>query len=597
MRFEPSTGLMRHVRLGDREVLRGIYAAVRDRRWHTVRPEVALVEVERGPDHFRLVLDVETREGDIHFRWRGVLTGSPDGTVRYQMDGSARSSFLRNRIGFCVLHPVEECAGQSCSLQHTDGEWERSRFPLDISPHQPFFDLQAIAHEVEPGVRAELRFEGDVFETEDQRNWTDASFKTYCTPLARPFPAPIREGEVVRQAVTLTLTGAPRSTPGEVERGEVEVRVVDDAVAGLPTIGVGHATHGRPLDAVQVERLRALAPAHLRVELRLGDSDLEGWLREGWATAAAIGVPLEAALYLSGDPEGELARLRRLLDQVAPRVARWLVFHADEPSTTGPWAALVRRVLGDYGGGVPVGAGSNANFTELNRGRPQASELDFVCYPVNPQVHAFDDLSLVETLPVQGETVRNARRFAGTPVVVSPVTLRPRPAPGSDAEGQADPRQGTRVGAAWTLGSIKHLAQAGAASVTYFEATGAGGLMGDEVYPVYHVLADVLESAGARVLRARSGDPLRAEALALRTGRGVRLLACNLSPEAVTLRVTGLGGGRDGRIRVLDARSERLATREPRRFREEGWRALGPGDGELRVELGAHAFACIDLPG
>ena len=30
---------------------------------------------------------------------------------------------------------------------------------------------------------------GDVFEMEDQRNWTDASFKTYCTPLRQPFPA------------------------------------------------------------------------------------------------------------------------------------------------------------------------------------------------------------------------------------------------------------------------------------------------------------------------------------------------------------------------------------------------------------------------
>ena len=40
---------------------------------------------------------------------------------------------------------------------------------------------------------------------EDQRNWTDASFKTYCTPLARPFPVPVQAGDRVDQRVALTV--------------------------------------------------------------------------------------------------------------------------------------------------------------------------------------------------------------------------------------------------------------------------------------------------------------------------------------------------------------------------------------------------------
>jgi len=39
-----------------------------------------------------------------------------------------------------------------------------------------------------------ISFEGDVFETEDQRNWTDASFKTYCPPLRLPYPRPFEAG-------------------------------------------------------------------------------------------------------------------------------------------------------------------------------------------------------------------------------------------------------------------------------------------------------------------------------------------------------------------------------------------------------------------
>ena len=62
-------------------------------------------------------------------------------------------------------------------------------------------------HEVTQGVRAELRFAGDLFEMEDQRNWTDGSFKIYGTPLSLPFPVEIRAGDRVRQRVTMSLEG------------------------------------------------------------------------------------------------------------------------------------------------------------------------------------------------------------------------------------------------------------------------------------------------------------------------------------------------------------------------------------------------------
>ena len=36
--------------------------------------------------------------------------------------------------------------------------------------------------------------EGDAFEMEDQRNWADASFKTYVRPLSKPRPYVIAKG-------------------------------------------------------------------------------------------------------------------------------------------------------------------------------------------------------------------------------------------------------------------------------------------------------------------------------------------------------------------------------------------------------------------
>ena len=76
-------------------------------------------------------------------------------------------------------------------------------FPPIIDPMCPFQDIRALTHEVTPGVWATCTMEGDTFEMEDQRNWTDASYKTYVRPLALPWPYTLPKGEKFEQAVTL----------------------------------------------------------------------------------------------------------------------------------------------------------------------------------------------------------------------------------------------------------------------------------------------------------------------------------------------------------------------------------------------------------
>mgnify|MGYP006195238293 CR=1 FL=1 len=52
---------------------------------------------------------------------------------------------------------------------------------------------------------------GDVFEMEDQRNWTDASYKTYVRPLALPWPYTLEAGTELEQAVTPSLDWLERN--------------------------------------------------------------------------------------------------------------------------------------------------------------------------------------------------------------------------------------------------------------------------------------------------------------------------------------------------------------------------------------------------
>lgn len=558
LEFEPGLAFVRYIRLGDAEVLRGLYAAVRDRTWQTVLPKVTRLVREIHDSSFRLTFDADCIEGPIHFFWRGTLTGDEDGTIRFAMDGVARTAFPRNRIGFCVLHPLRECAGKPYRAESPDGARSEGTFPEIISPHQPVKNLRAITHTVAPGVEAEVRMEGDIFEMEDHRNWTDGNYKTYCTPLELPFPVDVRQGQEIRQSVTVRLTGKPSVTVRS-RAPEVLITPSGAAAVKLPPVGVGWA----PVAPGDVARLKAARPAHVRVDLRLA----RDW-RPVLQQASQLGLPLEAALFVTDDAASQLRAAAAALP--GAKLSRILVFHEKETSTSEKWLKLARQTLS----GAPVGGGTNIYFTELNRTRPQPEWLDVACYSINPQVHAFDDQSLVENLEPQADTVKSARSFLGAkPIAVTPVTLRPRFNPNDPATidhnpRKYDPRQGSLFGASWTLGSIKYLAEAGANSITCYETSGAGGwLDAGRAHPLYHVLAAVNEFAGAEVVPLSTTEPLAAIALMLRKGKQTRLLAANLTlkPVALRLRIPRLSG----RLRVqrLDEHSYPLATREPERFR------------------------------
>ena len=126
-------GDLRYIRLGDDEILRRIYVAVRDRSWGTVPPVISDIQMNIGTDSFLIRYHVDHRQNEIDFGWEGELRGYPDGKITFTMQGIARSNFWRNRIGFCVLHPAN-LAGCSAEVQHIDGTVEGTVFPLILSP-------------------------------------------------------------------------------------------------------------------------------------------------------------------------------------------------------------------------------------------------------------------------------------------------------------------------------------------------------------------------------------------------------------------------------------------------------------------------------
>jgi len=573
MRYDPTSGFVRWIKLGDHEVLRGIYAAVRDRNWETIPGKIREIAHEVGDQSFSIEFDSEHRQGDIHFVWRGILRGDTDGMLRYEFAGEPKTTFLRNRIGFCVLQPIRECAGARANLSRKDGGLVEGRFPELIEPQilgrGSFRDLRGMAHEVADGLWAELEFEGDTFEMEDQRNWTDASFKTYCTPLALPFPVEIQAGSKIHQAVTLRLSGNTTKTPSS------EVEIVSESpevftlqipavpTARLPAIGLGVASHGEQLNDHEIATLRQLRLSHLRLDLRLATDIWRSKLAQAATEAEQLGARLELAIHLPGKGAVDANELVQALEKHASLLVRVLALREGEAATSPETLQEVRKILG--GIQVPVGAGSDCNFCELNReqalGRLALNEADFLFWSINPQVHAFDHLSVMETLAAQAATVHSARAFAGDrPLVVSLVTLKPRfnpvatgaaeAAPPGELPPQVDPRQLSQFAAAWALGSLTALTAAKVESVTYFETTGWRGVMeraaGSPLpskfpsrpgspFPVFEALASLVGHGQAASVACLLADGVSALFL-FADGSLMRIVACNQRPQMRTVR-------------------------------------------------------------
>jgi hypothetical protein len=588
-------GELRWIRLGEREVLRGIYAAVRDESWFRVPAELEDLRIEAEPESFRIRFRARHRRGRIHFVWDGEVEGRQDGRIIFRMDGAAASTFRRNRIGLCVLHPAEECAGHACIVETTDGDRLEQGFPALVSPHQPFRNVRAILHEVTAGVEAEVRMEGETFETEDQRNWSDASFKTYGTPLHLPLPVEVAEGTRVAQSVSVSLFGltaapvrqAAAAVPGALakRRNSTEPVVVRAGVADCvarPRVGLGGAGLVA-LDEAGASRLRRLRLAHLRADLRLGEPGWSDALERAVTNSRSVEAPLELAVFLPDAPRPALRELAERASALRPRVASWLLFRAGDSTTAAGDVALGRETLAAVDPRARVGGGTDGHFADLNRRRSSAAGVDRVVFALYPQVHASDDCTMFENVDSLRPVAETIRGFAGgTALGITPVTLRSRVdkrPPSSRDPGEPplvdDPRQKTPFAAGWTLAFLASAAEAGFDGLTFFELAGPRGVMdADGPFPVFHALADVADLADAPVLPTRSRRPERVLAVTLRSGVATRVFLANVTPDSHPVRVEGLGG-----------RARRAAL---------GSDGAGVETG-LELELGPHEVTRLDV--
>jgi D-apionolactonase len=551
-------GDLRYVRLGNIPLLDRLYVRIRDREWRTVPMRAELAVLDRTGTTFRVVARLTWGEEP----WAsGTLEVSASGA---ELFACATVTFHQRvplqRVGLNLHHPLASSIGRTYQWAN-GGSSGTGRFPAVIHPQVQgegrYLPMIGPFHELAIGAAPRtvivLAFSGELFETEDQRNWTDASFKTYAPPLGKHGPRLHEVGSVVQQSVRVTVRG-PRPGPDQPVPAAGAGRDAGPPASRLPmsrpaergpagVIASPRLTPASPLPPLGVTT-RALWPAasglpgveaavdHVRADIWPDGGDAVRRLRSSLAAAHDSGIPLELALR---GGEADPARVRQVLRMAAEVPVRAILATGPDtgPPATG-FAATVRALSRRAGIRAPVAAGTAGNFSEINRSRESVRDAGTVVWSTSPQVHESDDLTVMQAAPIIGQTVISAAQiWPGQQAAVSGIRLAPPQAP--------DPRAARPFGAAWLVAVLAGLTGTNCAWVTVDLPLATGRAGRRALSPAARVLMAVRQFRGLPLAQVPAPGPALA-VLAVHLPRGLRLLVANLSWRPQRVRLPGRPG-------------------------------------------------------
>ena len=608
MSVEFDNGQLRYLKVNGVEVLRAVGFLVRDENWGTYTPAISNLNIDQRADSFSVSFHAVCKRPDQEMAYDAKIEGTGEGNLTFDGTAIPKTDFKTARTGFVVLHPLKGVAGFPVEVEHVDGRIANDKFPDLVNPIQPFLDIRALTHEVMPGLKATVRMEGDTFEMEDHRNWTDASFKTYVRPLVLPWPYTLKAGEELKQSIKVKLSGSASGGAKAAAGKGVEIRIGQPDRGTLQPLGLGMPAEEIEHAIKQLGLLRLAAPRFLvchfdpRQKHRL--KELYGYrvLCEQTGAEAVLEIVIESV----DGYKKELQRLADMVKQSGLRLAAIEVVPVGDlksvlpggPRPSAPPLEDLYAAARAAFPGIKLGGGMFSFFTELNRKRVPAHRLDLVHNTTCPIVHAADDRSVMETLEALPYQVTTARSFiARTPYRIGPsgigcrdnphgATWTPNPENVRVCLSKLEPRQRGLFGAAWTLAYIATFARTGIEAISMGAPTGPlgiiyrkaehkqpwyDGLSGPAVFPVYHVIGGLTRGAGQKLVAATSSDNQNVECLAYRGKGGTTLWLANLTAGEQKVQITGAKGAVFGSM--LDEDSFVNATTDPRDF-QKSWKPM-----------------------
>jgi hypothetical protein len=522
------SGYIGSVHCGSHEILRRVFVTVRDRHW-----------LEVAPTQWDSVIDERTHDATLRarhtselvdFEWEGVLQASADlREVRLDFQGKALRDMEVCRLGLVVLHPLDSLVGARLTAIGPQGTQQ-----LTVAGHihpqpivngvpgamlEPFWELTI---EREDFGALDLHFGGELFELEDQRNWGDASFKTYCTPLRKGFPRIVKSGTTVAHSVKIEFEPASRSAARAVQKGKAA-----PAPQRVPAIG-------REWRASSSEASGKPPWEHLHVQV--ADTDAAGPLRALMKAAptAKLQVGVEAEWGAIGS-----ADLGAVLAEHRDRIARVLVYGAGNALPSARAVEQWRKAVEAIGSAptIPIFAATRGYFVELNRSVPLDLPVSGVAFPLSATVHSDDEETIVDNVATVCDMAATLRHLTpSTQIALAPLALY-YPAPPSPT------RFPPRLVVPWVTAMIINATAAQVGSITLAEDALRG--LTEAGPNAQELLTRLISLAGLYVTPLKASLSAGVHAVLLDPGQQTSVwgLAANLTaaPGRIVLEAEGMG--------------------------------------------------------
>jgi hypothetical protein len=487
---------IRNIRYEGTQLIDLLYTAIRPLDWSTLKSDEYAADVQIDGDDCVISI-TESLAGALIAKTKVILSSSKTFSVDYELQGLAELSVNRWGICFCLntadwMGSRVGAAGKTYSLEH-------DIFPQRVVDGviQGLFPASNEMHFVAPDMRSlKVVSSGRLLEAEDQRNWTDNTYKIYSGSLREPRPFTTNSGRSWKQSISFEV-GAPNRTETD------PTKIVVCEIEALPSIGVQF--NSEPL----------LTPDDLEKALILLDIDHlrineESLTSQKIATTAANGLILETAL-LSSNKGSVLNEEVWQLSERVPAGSRLLI-HREGREVVENVDLPKNDSLNTF---IP---GTDAYLVDLHRENFEFS--DSVSYSIAPTVHSTDAETVFKTLATQQESIKFAQKHIAPQIFISPITFSTRGNPESGhsrkqrnifADRESAMRIRTIEGAAWTLGSIHAVASAGAFSGSWHELFGEFGIIYSQAgsinfSPTFHAISALGAHHAHEITIAKSFD-------------------------------------------------------------------------------------------
>ena len=470
---------IRNIRYEGVQIIDLLYTAIRPSDWSTLKSDEYAADLKMSGNDYEITI-TESFTSALVATTKVILSAGNTFSVEYELKGLAEYSV--NRWGICFCLDTADWMG--ASVLSSGNSYSLLR---DISPQRVVDGVvQGLfpeSHKMQ-FIAADQRSlkvvsNGKVLEAEDQRNWTDNTYKIYSGSLKEPRPFTTSPGSSWKQNVNFEV-GVPKQNSAD------PTKILVREIEALPSIGLQFNSDSLLTPDDLEKALVLLEIDHLRV-------NAESLTPQKIATTASNGLILETALLSSSQDEVLKAEVLQLSEKVPAgsrlliqREGRQVVEAEDLPKN---------ESLNTY---IP---GTDAYLVDLHREKFEFTNS--VSYAIAPTVHSTDTETIFKTLSTQKESIEFAQKYLAPQVFVSPITFSTRGNPETGhsrdqrinfADRDSAMHIRTIEGAAWTLGSIHAVASAGAFSGSWHELFGEHGIIYSQsgaikFSPVFHAIS------------------------------------------------------------------------------------------------------------